>query len=334
MKRLAIAFLRIASVVLVGCSEEPRGAPPVVNPHPIASTSEPRSRSSASQQNFAVRPDCDGVLSNPQADIFVAKIIASMDEGATNVHPPQVVVHVEQVINGKAQQGELRAIWQPYIAATLCGVGEEEFRARWNVTPLTGPKPGERLLLVGGWSESGYSVEGCCARPATPENIEQAKAGLARMRTLQASMASAEKAARDADRRAQASSDLAALYRSADVVLLGTQPSEAVGGGTSVFTFRVVRRFKDAGEDSPSDREFAYVRMSNVSHRRLTQRLSGTARVVLFLHTVPKREWHAWEVAQQQLDNIDHRRFVPVETTVSVLHENREIIGFLERQRE
>ncbi|MEO8378256.1 MAG: hypothetical protein ABI779_01210 [Acidobacteriota bacterium] len=293
---------------------------------------QPSSTVTASQANVALHPECDEVLSDPRADVFVARVVEVMDNGATNAHPPQVTLHVEQVVNGHLPQGEMRATWQPYSAAILCAVGEEESIARWNATPLAGPKPGERLLLAGAPSESEYSVEGGCARPATPANVEQAKAGLARMRTVQAATDRAEKAIRDADRRVQASADLTALYRSADVVMVATEPSEAVGSGVSVFTFRVLRRFKDSGPEGTSATEFAYVRMSNIAHRQLTQRLSGTGRVVLFLRTVPKREWHAWEAAQQQLTNIDHRRFVPVENTVSVLHETKEIIDFLERR--
>ncbi|HEX6642474.1 MAG TPA: hypothetical protein VF215_15250, partial [Thermoanaerobaculia bacterium] len=161
---------------------------------------------------------------------------------------------------------------------------------------------------------------------------EQSRTGVAKMRALLASTARAEKAAVEADRRIQANADLQALYESADVVLLvEPKPSQAGGTNEFVFTFRVLRRFKDSGPESSSDAPFAYVRMSTVAHRRLYDRAFGSKRAVLFLRTVQKRDWRAVD-AQQQLDNIDHRRFVPVESTVSVLHETSEIIAFLEQQ--
>jgi hypothetical protein len=151
------------------------------------------------------------------------------------------------------------------------------------------------------------------------------------MRQLLAATASAEKAALETDRRVQAGANLAALYESADVILLcDSNPSQAVETDVSVFTFHVLRRFKDSGPQSGSDAEYAYVRISHVAQRRLYERL-GRSRVVLFLRTVPTREWHAVD-AQQQLDNIDHRRFVPVENNVSVLAERKDIIAFLEER--
>ena len=208
--------------------------------------------------------------------------------------------------------------------------------ARWSATPFPGPTLGSRLLLTGWQDAAEYAVDGTCVRAPTSANIEQTQKSLARMRALLASTARAEKAAFDADRRVQAGADLEALYRSADVVLVGTEPSEAGGLGASMMTFRVLRRFKDSGPEGRSNAKFAHVRMSKKEQTQFRLRFSGigATRLVLFLRTVPATEWRAWSdpAPPQQSEVIDHRRFVPLDTNVSVLQETKEIIAFLEER--
>lgn len=280
-------------------------------------------------------PYCDGLFSSPDTDIFVATVIAT--EAGTNANPPHVVLRVERTINGNPPKGDVRATWQP-PTSFLCGVEDEASFARWTETPLRGPTSGERLLLAG-WqdaAEAEYAVDGACVRAATAANIAQTQKSLARMRAFLASTARAEKAAFEADRRVQAGADLEALYRSADVVLVGTEPSVAVGLGGSMLKFRVLRRFKDSGPEGRSNAKFAHVRISKTDQTQFRLRFSGigATRLVLFLRTVPKTEWRGWSDPgpDGQSEVVDHRRFVPVENTESVLRETKDIVQFLESQ--
>jgi hypothetical protein len=81
------------------------------------------------------------------SDVIVASVTKVSGHAATNAHPPEVELKVEQVLHGDPKLDRRRAVWDP-IDFNWDVPADGEFE-QWKTTPLEGPRVGERWILWG-----------------------------------------------------------------------------------------------------------------------------------------------------------------------------------------
>ena len=87
-------------------------------------------------------------------DVIVATVTKVSSRAATNAHPPEVELKVEEVLRGDPRVDRQFAVWDP-DGFHWDMPGEDAFE-RWKIEPIEGPKVGERWIL---WGEV-YADEG------------------------------------------------------------------------------------------------------------------------------------------------------------------------------
>ena len=92
----------------------------------------------------------EALVANSAFAIIVASIEQVDDQGASNGEPPKVTLLVSEVLRGNMQPGRLRARWLPFPHDIDYGGGDSEERlGKWTARPLSGPKLGLKMILIG-----------------------------------------------------------------------------------------------------------------------------------------------------------------------------------------
>ena len=90
------------------------------------------------------------LLASPSYSVIVASIEQVDDQGATYGDPPEVTLLVSEVLRGNIQLGRLHARWLPFPHDIDYVGGNSETALRgWEAQPLSGPKQGLKMILIG-----------------------------------------------------------------------------------------------------------------------------------------------------------------------------------------
>jgi hypothetical protein len=90
----------------------------------------------------------DELIPTQQWDLIVATVVSS-DSAGTAASPPEVVLHVDEVLYGRLQPEDIHTRWRAVPLDLPCPVGEAPTIARWNGKRVGGPEAGSRWILVG-----------------------------------------------------------------------------------------------------------------------------------------------------------------------------------------
>jgi len=90
----------------------------------------------------------EALLRDWRRDVYVVTIKSVDDKGATNGKPPRVRFVIDEVFRGEAKAGaELAAVWHPF-PHDIDTTGRASELAAWEARPLTGPKVGDKLIVL------------------------------------------------------------------------------------------------------------------------------------------------------------------------------------------
>jgi hypothetical protein len=253
-------------------------------------------------------PDCGALIVQGRYDVIVATVADVRDSGSTNANPPRVVLKVEDVLRGHVPLGSRESLWRPYDHDVDYAFGDAERRiAEWSATPLSGPRVGDRLILIGNMREdSVWRVSARCRDSYSRTNREALISNIrsyeefARQETEKEERLFAEEQAED--QRILATADIKAMCRLSTDVLVGSFTGSSAGGQRLTAEARVLRWLRSSSAAprpkgsiwvSMTDREKPHYfrRVDRPQHRQYQRGHFAPDSFLFFLETGPIGNW-------------------------------------------
>jgi len=222
------------------------------------------------------------------SDVIVASVTKVSGHAATNEHPPEVELKVEQVLRGDPKLDRRRAVWDP-IDFNWDMPAEGEFE-QWKTTPLEGPRVGDRWILWGiVYGDEGPARFHISAKGRFPFDAQALRETTALIRQQEAARRALEaqrqaeakllQEQRDKWRAQVADADIRHYYEKSDFVVLARIESHS--SLSAAIECRICRVFKGqprrlneivpGGRWDQDDQSSIYVRLSKSTNKTLSE---------------------------------------------------------------